>query len=244
METVIDSRFKQIFSCIAGSRLYGTDTPGSDTDIRGVFIPTEEFYLGFLERVEHVESKVPDVTLWELSKFLKLCLDSNPNIIELLFVPESLQMVRTSEWDAILEKRSLFLSSKARHTFSGYAVSQLHKLENSIRSQTVYDTKHASHLIRLLSQGKELLTTGNITFPRPDAEILTAIKQGECSLDEVRALIPDGVDAYFDSFKDHIILPHSPDRKAIDTLCRDLVRTRLYGDSENVLPFEMVPQTK
>ena len=84
----MDNKFKIIFECVTGSRLYGTSTPESDTDIRGVFIPPEEYYLGFLNKVEQVEDKVSDVTHWELSKYLKLALDNNPNILELLFVPK------------------------------------------------------------------------------------------------------------------------------------------------------------
>ena len=55
----MDKRFKVIFKAITGSHLYGTNMPESDKDVRGVFIPTEEFYLGFLENVEQVESHTP-----------------------------------------------------------------------------------------------------------------------------------------------------------------------------------------
>ena len=124
----IDPRFKVIVKCTTGSHLYGTATENSDLDTRGVFIPTEEFYFGFLNKVEQVESHIPDETYWEITKFFKLCLDNNPNILELLFVPNKYIEYSTEEWTKIISNRSLFLSTKARHTFSGYAVSQLHRI--------------------------------------------------------------------------------------------------------------------
>ncbi|MFA5300737.1 MAG: nucleotidyltransferase domain-containing protein, partial [Lutibacter sp.] len=111
----MDDRFKIIFSGITGSQLYGTATPQSDTDVRGVFIPTEEFYFGFMEKVEQVESHIPDETFWEITKYFKLCLDANPNILELLFIPDKFILEKTKEWDEIIAHRDLFLSTKARH---------------------------------------------------------------------------------------------------------------------------------
>ncbi len=307
----MDSRFKIICQCITGSHLYGTARPESDIDIRGVFIPTGEFYFGFMEKVEQVESKNPDTTFWEITKFFKLCLDNNPNILELLFIPIHSKYTEyfTPEWEEIIANRSLFLSTKARHTFSGYAVSQLHRikqhrewllnppkkkpersdfnlpetnvitkdqinaydelldkgdvLEIGIQSLQVlqhekayfnamryyqqyqnwksernkdraeleakfgYDTKHASHLFRLLGEGKELLTTGIITFPRPDAEELMAIRKGQYTYDELMGKIDNDVDKFFDNLESQFVLPHKPNHKEADKLCQKLVKQRI-----------------
>jgi dsDNA-binding SOS-regulon protein len=48
-----------------------------------------------------------------------------------------------------------------------------------------YDSKHASHLVRLMRMGKEILATGNVIVKRPDAEELLAIKNGAWSYDRV-----------------------------------------------------------
>ena len=313
----LDPRFKRIFVGVIGSQLYGTALPTSDTDYRGVFIPSEEFYIGLLENVEQVESKVPDETYWEIKKFFKLCLDCNPNIVELLFVPlESTKAIFYSkEWEEIIRNRNIFLSSKAKHTFSGYAVAQLHRIKqhrewllhppshkptrqefglpdaNTITKDQIgafdellalnepikvgdeifetlrrekafinantywnkyqewktnrnpkraeletkffYDTKHASHLYRLLSEGKELLTTGKITFPRPDAEELLSIIKGKYSYDELISKVgggeiaEKGIDTFFRNIESEVVLPHSPDRKAADALCQKLIKNRI-----------------
>jgi hypothetical protein len=310
----MDSRFKVICRCITGSHLYGTATPDSDLDIRGVIIPTEEFYLGYLEKVEQVESHKPDETFWEITKFFQLCLDNNPNILELLFIPiySDYTEAFTSEWEEIVAHRYLFLSTKAKHTFSGYAVSQLHRIKqhrewllhppshkptrqefdlpdtNTITKDQIgaydellahgetielsvpglevlrkekafinantywgkyqewatnrnkdravleahygYDTKHASHLIRLINEGKELLTKGIITFPRPDAELLRDIRNGKYTYDELMNMLGEDVDSNFNGIES--ILPHTPNRKDADILCRKLVKSRLgYGNA-------------
>ena len=154
-----DPRFKKIFECVSGSQLYGTALPTSDTDIRGVFIPSAEFYLGTLEHVEQVETTHPDVTHFELRKFLSLCADCNPNIIELLFVP-----VRSSycklwgfEWQTILEHRMAFLSTKARYTFAGYAVSQLRQINRE--PERILN----NHRVRGIKKLKVLLSEDKIT---------------------------------------------------------------------------------
>ncbi len=87
--------------------------------------------------------------------------------------------------------------------------------------------KNMMHLYRLLEEGKELLTTGVITFPRPDAEELLAIRRGKYSYDELMNIIGSDVDTYFKSFEDKIVLPHSPNRKEADKLCQKLIKERI-----------------
>lgn len=48
-----------------------------------------------------------------------------------------------------------------------------------------YDVKSASHVIRLLSEGIELMTTGQLTFPRPEVDTLRRIRAGEYPLEEI-----------------------------------------------------------
>jgi len=48
-----------------------------------------------------------------------------------------------------------------------------------------YDTKHASHLVRLMRMGYEILTTGQVIVKRPDAEELLLIKNGGWSYERV-----------------------------------------------------------
>lgn len=69
-----------------------------------------------------------DEEMQELRKFLTLAANSNPNIIEFLYV-DRLITHETDVWKKIRAKRDMFLSKKARHTFSGYAMSQMSRIE-------------------------------------------------------------------------------------------------------------------
>uniref|UniRef100_UPI00389095C8 hypothetical protein n=1 Tax=Acinetobacter sp. TaxID=472 RepID=UPI00389095C8 len=48
------------------------------------------------------------------------------------------------------------------------------------------DYKSLSHAVRVYEQAIELLETGKITFPRPNADYLRKVKQGEVPLDDVK----------------------------------------------------------
>jgi hypothetical protein len=55
------------------------------------------------------------------------------------------------------------------------------------------DWKALSHAVRVNSEGVELLTTGKITFPRPDRELLLKIKTGQMQYKEVAEIIEQGL---------------------------------------------------
>ena len=113
-----------------GSHAYGLNTETSDLDVRGIVVPPRSYFLGFVNRFEQMVQHQPvDLTVFGITKFFSLAADCNPNIIEILFTDESdwLQICKPyGEW--LIESRDLFLSTKARHTFSGYAMAQLKRI--------------------------------------------------------------------------------------------------------------------
>ena len=121
---------KLISAFITGSNLYGTNTPDSDIDTRGVFLPPRENVLGFARQAERFSDKVTDTEYYNIKHFFKLALKCNPNIIEYFFIPSSQMIISSKEWDIIIENKDLFISSKAKHTFTGYAFSQMKKIKN------------------------------------------------------------------------------------------------------------------
>ena len=191
-----------------GSVAHGTYTPTydksehDDKDIMGVFLGPLEHYLG-LTQVKTQEKMIrgKDGVLWdsvfyELRKFISLLLKSNPNVMSLLWLPEHLYIHVSPIGQKLIDNRDIFASKQAYHSYSGYAYSQLKRMTHvnssdlgAKRKELVarfgFDTKNAGHLIRLLREGIEFLTDGEIHVVREDASELKEIKNGEWTLEAV-----------------------------------------------------------
>ena len=285
-----------IFSGISGSRLYGTATEDSDTDIRSVCLPPMEILIDPFMKFNVKDSfDGEDKAVYDLGKFISLCADNNPNLLEIIYTPDSHILYKDKRWDIIFENRNLFLSKNIKHRFLGYSFAQLdaikrhrlwfidppsHKptreefglgavpivseanLQNVLavphelflpeyhdelvrerayrdtkkkwdnyaqwqtnrnpkrkgtEEQFGYDLKYASHLFRLMYEGKELLLTGNLTFPLPNADFLLDVKNGLLSYEEV-LLRAQRLENEFEVWYDESPLPHSPNINALKDL--------------------------
>lgn len=123
-----------VFECLGGSHAYGTNTPTSDVDIRGVAIPTDlSYYVGMgLNKFEQKDKEWPpdeDKVIYDFRKALKLMTDGNPNMVDMLYTDEKHWNICKPAWKKVLEKRELFLSKKMRFTYGGYAYSQLKRIK-------------------------------------------------------------------------------------------------------------------
>jgi predicted nucleotidyltransferase len=128
---------RTIFLTRHGSHAYGTNTPTSDEDFKGLAVPPLKYFYGFLENFEQAEFKHQvdglDMVVYDIRKFFKLATECNPSIIEVLFTDPSAHVVLTPVGQFLLDARDHFISRKAKHTFSGYAVSQLKKIKTHYR---------------------------------------------------------------------------------------------------------------
>lgn len=88
------------------------------------------------------------------------------------------------------------------------------------------DWKAVSHAVRVGRQAVELLDTGHITFPRPEAAHLVAIKTGQLPFDavaeEIEQLLADVEDAAAKS-----TLPERPDQSFIDQIVYNTYRDKV-----------------
>jgi len=124
--TLEEARVRCIFESLVGSRLYGMHEEDSDYDYKGVFMAPDNYYFG-MDHVNQVEQG--ETTLYELRRFLHLAGQNNPNILELLWIPEEHWKHVTVVWKTILESRDLLMSKKVKHTYSGYAFAQLRRIK-------------------------------------------------------------------------------------------------------------------
>jgi len=125
-------RSATIFLVKHGSVAYGTNTPTSDVDEKGVAVPMgRDYYYGTktFEQKDGGWEDGNDRVIFDLRKFVSLAKDCNPNIVEVLYVDREDRLKLTNVGVGLLQMRQLFLSQKASKAFVGYAVSQLGRLE-------------------------------------------------------------------------------------------------------------------
>lgn len=124
---------KTVFLTVHGSRAYGTNTETSDYDYKGVCIPTKNYYLGSQQKFEQAELKEPDTVIYEIRKFFNLAAATNPNIVEVLHTDPSDHLFVDPIGEIILDNKDKFLSKRVKHTFAGYAHSQLKRIKTHRR---------------------------------------------------------------------------------------------------------------
>ena len=286
-----------IFQTITGSKLYGTDTPESDTDSKGICIIDKKYYVGFIGNFEQWQDSEVDTEIYDVRKAFNLMSGCNPNMLDILFAPKEFWLKVSPYWEIIHNNRYEFLSKKAKFTFSGYAYQQLRRIEShrkwllnppdhqptreefgfkqcpvskdliravlslpsgvladnikddivkeqryqealrnwqnyeewkkkrnpkraALEARVGFDTKHGSHLIRLLRMGKEILTKGEVLVDRRniDAIELMAIRNCEWSFDKVVGEAK-AMDAELDSLYESSVLRHKPDMNKLNDLC-------------------------
>lgn len=128
-----------------GSQLYGTNTPESDTDYKGIFIPTKEQillqeipkYIKADTKDKHATGKNTkddiDIELYSLSYFIELCLKGETVGIDMLHCNDDNIVYKKKEpvgdyfiWDYIRDYRSKFYTNNLKG-FVGYCRKQAAK---------------------------------------------------------------------------------------------------------------------
>ncbi len=113
-----------LFEAVAGSQAYGTNTPKSDIDLRGIFAAPDSF-LTAAESIEQVQDEKGDEVYYELGKYMQLLMKSNPNALEMLCMPKDCIRYRHPVMDLLAPQ--LFLTKQCEMSFGGYALGQVRK---------------------------------------------------------------------------------------------------------------------
>lgn len=124
-----------------GSHLYGTSTPESDLDLKGIYVPTaKEIVLGtYAETISTQRPKKAgerntkddiDIEMFSLDRYLDLLCDGQTVALDMLFAPPEtytyLDPVLAEVWNEIQANKHAFLSSNV-NAFVGYARQQAAK---------------------------------------------------------------------------------------------------------------------
>ncbi len=116
---------KIIFKTIVGSQMFGTNTPTSDKDIAEIYMCDNDDLLGF-EYKEHSDIN-KDYRRYEVGKFIKLLMNGNPNMLEILNSPQDCVLTTSEEWFYIQRFKDMFVTKNIYNTMVNYAKSQLKK---------------------------------------------------------------------------------------------------------------------
>lgn len=142
-----------IFIAVAGSQAHGTARAGSDLDLRGVCVAPLPARLSLFSGFEQYEGPLygalaalvsprleahavashglsikTELVVFDIAKFLRLCVAANPNALEMLFADERDWVFDTPAWRRLHAQRQRFLTNKVPQTFLGYAMAQLKKV--------------------------------------------------------------------------------------------------------------------
>ncbi len=143
----------------AGSIAYGTNVETSDIDIRGVTLESRQAIMG-LSSFEQFEDRITDTVIYGLKKFINLCLNSNPNVLEILGTRDDHLLVITKEGKLIRDNVGLFLSKRAIVSFGNYATAQLRRLQNALARDNYPQQEKEQHILNsILGQMDHLKRT-------------------------------------------------------------------------------------
>ncbi len=255
-----------MYECVVGSVAYGTSDDLSDFDVNGFCIPPRDVVFPHLKgeidgfgrnkqkfggwQHHHILDKDAlngrgreyDLNIYNIVKYMQLCMENNPNMVTTLFVPRDCVLHSTAISEMVREKRDLFLHKGAWHKYKGYAYSQRHKMmgkapepgskRDLLRQRHGYDVKFAMHTVRLLYEVEQILLELTIDIRR-HKEHLKAIRHGEVPMADVLAWC-DAKETALERAYETSSLRHSPDVKAVKTLLLDCLEHH-YGSLASVV---------
>lgn len=118
-----------IVSHYAGSIAYGTSTPQSDVDVRGIFCADKINICTPFFPIKEQSVPGEDTKYYEVANYLNMYTQANPNIIESLWVDEKHIIESSVPYRLMRNMREELLSSRVAFTFSGYAFAQLKRIK-------------------------------------------------------------------------------------------------------------------
>ena len=225
----------EIIRTLSGSEVVGMALDGQgDRDELGVYLETPEQLMGLSPTAEsYVQRTQPqsvrsgpgdvDVTLYSLRKYMQLATAGNPSILVLLFAPEKYILHTTRLGRELRGLTPAILSKNAGYRHLGYLDGQRERMVGGGHQGRVpnrpeliekhgYDTKYASHALRLGMQGCELVRCGRITLPMNEVDLALCmqVKRGEVDFPTALSMVDDIRNRLDTNIRKFNVLPDEP----------------------------------
>lgn len=163
-----------IVKMIFGSHLYGTATPASDQDFKGVALPTwEQLALGKVPKhAEHTSTGQAnskntaddvDTEIFSLHEFVKLGIEGQTVAMDMIHAPAKMFLHAHAIWWELQAYKSHFYS-KSVHSFIGYAMGQAAKY--GVKGSRLNDAKAVLEWLEKQPATAKLLECDLATFPQ------------------------------------------------------------------------------
>jgi len=140
----------------------------------------------------------------------------------------------------LIDKRLPFISAKGDNVLVGDLNFQKHFMLRKVKKMIAerlskatnrkelltkhgYDTKFASHLVRLMLEGRELLTTGCLIFPLRERQLILDIKLGKYKMTDVLKMAEE-FEKEVENDVVHSSLPNKPRYDEIQELTKNLLK--------------------
>jgi len=181
-----------------------------------------------------------DLDIYNIVKYFQLVMDNNPNMIDSLFTPLDCVLHITTVGQMVRDARSIFLHKGSFHRFRGYAYSQINKLRGKTKKskrhalveQYGFDTKYASHTVRLALECEQILEKHTLDLRR-NGQLLKSIREGEWTEQQIREWF-ESKEKRLEELYETSNLPHSPDEGRIRQLLIDCLEHH-YGDLSQIV---------
>lgn len=220
------------FLTLVGSQLYGFANEKSDFDYKGFGTMDPEYILGLHNiKTQQIEIKEPEknaeTVIFDVRKYMKLSLTGNPTLLEMAFAEQKYHV----ECDDVGREvtslvRDQLVTKWIALPYEKYITEQIKRTRRDVEGKRLelvnahgYDTKCATHIVRLSYQAIDLLSNGwfNPTMQGEQLAQCKAIKAGEISGKEFVSLA-ESLDKMFKSAYNNSRLPEKHNEQLVENV--------------------------
>lgn len=157
-----------IYVGLYGSKIYGLATPKSDTDVKGVYMPTkEQILLGHYKTLQFKSEELNiECEMKSVGEFLNSAKACDTNCVDMLYTPEEYWLCESKEWrDLVRLKHNLI--AKNMKGLVGYikthAAKYSHKIDRLSELKALDDIINGMLIMRKVWTVQELIDNHDLS---------------------------------------------------------------------------------